>query len=129
MGEGRRVEDDEGDVGRRRLVNARQQFGLGIALERRQMMTSLRRELAEPCGDLLESDGPIDPRLARAEQVEIRAIEEQKVGHEPVLILRLPGTISTQMAANLTRLAAIWRFLATKSEAGCALPAGNTQQS
>src|SRR6185295_17256192 len=105
-----RVEDDESDVRRRRLVNPRQQFGLGVALERRQVMAGFGRELTEPRDDLLQRDGAIDPRLASAEQIEIRAVEEQKVGHEPVLIIRLPGTTSTQMAANLTRLAAIWRF-------------------
>src|SRR5262249_15199756 len=98
-----------GDVRGRRFVDARQQLGFGVALERGQMVAGLRRELTEPRDDLLERDGAIDPRLARAEQVEIRAVEEQKMGHEPVSIFRLPGTTSTQMAANLTRLPPIWR--------------------
>ena len=107
--ERRRVEDDEGDVRRRRLVNARDQLVLGVALERRQVMAGLRRQLTEPRDDLLQRDGAIQPRLASAEQVQVGAVEEQKVGHEPVLILRLPETTSTQMAASLTRLPAIWR--------------------
>ena len=41
--EGGRIEDDEGDMRGGRLVDARDQLRLGVALEGRQMMTGLGR--------------------------------------------------------------------------------------
>jgi hypothetical protein len=53
-----RVEQDERDVARWRLVDAPDQFGFRITLERRQPVAELGGQLREAFVDLLERDWP-----------------------------------------------------------------------
>ena len=81
MRESRGIEDDEGDVSARRFVNPLDQRCLGIDLEAGQIMASFGRQLRRPSRDLVQRNRSIDARLARAEQVEVRSIEQQQMSH------------------------------------------------
>ena len=82
VGEAGGVEDDEGHVAGRRLVDPRDQLGLGIALERRQVVPGLGGELRHPLVDLVEGDLAVDAGFTGAEQVQVRAVQQQDVCHE-----------------------------------------------
>ena len=100
--EGRRVEDDEGDVARGRLLDAADQFGFGVALERRQLVPDLGGELAGTLVDLLQRHVAVDARLAPAEQVQVGAVQEQDVGHDQ----RAGGVVmGAQSTHNCRRMA------------------------
>src|SRR5688572_12584854 len=81
--ERRRIEDDAGHVRSRRLVNASDQLRFGVALEIREVMTGFGRQLPGARHDLFQRDGPVRPRLARAEQVQVGTVEQQQMGHTP----------------------------------------------
>ena len=63
------------DVARRRLVDAPDQLGFRVALERGQAMAKIGRLLGESFVHLFERDLPVDARLAQAEQVQVRPVQ------------------------------------------------------
>jgi hypothetical protein len=71
-----RIEQNQRDVARRSQVDPADQLRLRVALERRQPMAGLCRQLRHALVDLLERDVPVNPRLADSEQVQVRPIQE-----------------------------------------------------
>ena len=88
-------------------MNAQDQLGLGIALESRQVVPSFRRQHRRARHDLLESDRAVHSRFASTQEVEIRAVKEQQMGHRamfeptPCEHLREDGRESTYICVFL----------------------------
>lgn len=76
MGERGGIDDNERHMCRGCFVDPQNQFGLRIALESRQVVSELRSERRHARDDLFESYCTVDRRLARPEQIQVRAIEE-----------------------------------------------------
>jgi hypothetical protein len=88
VGEPGRIEQNECDMARGRQVDATDQLGFGIALERAEPMARLGGELRQALVDLLEGHVPIEPGLPRAQQVQVRTIEQEQVGHGPQPVMK-----------------------------------------
>ncbi len=76
------VEDDEGHVPGRGLVDELDQLRLRVALVGGEVVAGLGGQLAHPFVDLVERDLAVQARLAQAEQVQVRTIQQQDVRHE-----------------------------------------------
>jgi hypothetical protein len=66
---------------RRCQVDPPDQLGLGVALEDAEPVTVFGRELRHALVDLLQSHMPVQAGLACAQQVQVRTIEQQQMGH------------------------------------------------
>jgi len=103
--EGRRVEEDEADAVRRGAVDPRDQFVLGVALGEVEAVT-----FAESGLDGGKRVGAVDPRLAGAEQVQVRAIEYQDGRHHAARLSGL-ARVLREIAANcreIRRILVAW---------------------
>ena len=77
VGEGSRIDDDEGDTIAFGRLNSCDQFVLRVALHRDQFVTQGLRQCGHAGLDILQRGRAIHARLARTEQVQIRTIEQQ----------------------------------------------------
>ena len=116
--ETRGIEDDEGDVARRRLVDPADQLGLGVALEGGEPVPGLGGELRHPLVDLLQGHVPVQPGLAHAQQVQVRTVEQQQVGHGPPQ----DAVRWREFSANCRQMATIRPVLALSSAAAASAP-------
>src|SRR6188508_3234026 len=106
------VEDDEGHVTRGRLMDACDQVGLRVALERGEAMTRFRRELCHLLVDLLQADVSVQPGLAHAQQVEVGTVEQQDVSHGPPRI----SSDGSEFSADCRQMATVrpdWGYLSS----------------
>src|SRR5580704_16041551 len=85
--EGPRVDDAEGHRLALGPVHALDELVLGIALEGDQFMSELARQRRAALLDRLEGVRPVYGGLARSEQIEIGAVEQQHSGHGPWALL------------------------------------------
>lgn len=74
IGSGVEADDVEGALG---FLDLSDQFPFDVRLEEGDFDPELGRTLAKFGFDLFQSDAPVDARLAFAEEVQIRAVEEQ----------------------------------------------------
>jgi hypothetical protein len=81
VGIGRRVDDDEVDLIDPGLLDAIDDVALAVRLEGLQRDTFLLSKVDQIPVDLGECVGTIDYRLARAEQVQIGAMDDQNLSH------------------------------------------------
>src|SRR3984957_19555805 len=70
------IDDDEPDLFVLRRVDLADQFVLGIALCGSEFMALSLGDALELGLDVLQSGGPVDRRFPRAEQIQIRTIEQ-----------------------------------------------------
>src|SRR5690606_11608098 len=81
MGECRRIEQDEVHTFAARGMDALDQFVLGVGLQVQQMMAGVAGALLEILVDLRQRHRPVDARFAGAEQIQVRAMKDQKGRH------------------------------------------------
>lgn len=77
-----RVDQDERGAVLRRRLHAVDQRVLGIGLQCRQFMAGRGRRTGQVGVDFGQGRTPVNLRLARAEQVQIGAVQNQDLGHE-----------------------------------------------
>ena len=75
VGEGGRVDDDEGHLGGARPLCPVHQLALVIGLERLEPQALLIGQRLQVAIDVSQSSGAIHGRLTRAEHVEVRAMQ------------------------------------------------------
>jgi DNA invertase Pin-like site-specific DNA recombinase len=71
----------------RGALDALDELVLGVALKGEELVPRLTRERGRPFLDGLEGVGPINLRLARAEQIQVRAVQQQHSGHRGARLL------------------------------------------
>jgi len=81
MRECRGIDQDEIDAFAARGMDALDQFVLGVGLQMQQMMSAISGTLLQILIDLRQRHCAVDARLAGAEHVQIRPVEDQKRGH------------------------------------------------
>ena len=92
------IKDDECDALRGRTLHAVDQIVFGVTLETGQLMPESGSYARTARLDIPERGRAVNVRLTRAEQVQIRTVDKEKVGHlQPI-------------AASLPKLAAILTF-------------------
>ncbi len=79
MGIGRRVDDDEIDLVAAGLLDVLDQFGFGVALAGAQPDAGFFGQFSEPGFYALQGFGAVLLRLTAAQQIQIRAVDEQDV--------------------------------------------------
>ena len=89
MGQPRRVDDDEVGVVLRRRVHALDELVLAVALEGLQTMAEELGLLREEGVDLGQAHGPVVLRLAGAEEIEVRPVQNQDCRHRISLAVRM----------------------------------------
>jgi hypothetical protein len=97
MRESGRVDDDEIDVLACRGMHALDQGRLRIALESRQLHAGVGGRCFEPGVDVEQAGVTVVLRLARAQQVQIRPVQDQDVAHpfrDRFHGTKLPGVLS-----------------------------------
>jgi len=73
------------------LVQAVDERALVVRLEEHDLEPEIERLAADVCVDLVHSLAPIELGLARAEQIQVRALEDEDPGHPPAVIAVVPA--------------------------------------
>src|SRR5580698_1282387 len=113
VGKGPRVDDRERHALGAGAVHALDQLVFGVALEREQLVAELKGKRGAALLDGLQGVGAIDGRLARAEQVQVGAVQHQHSGHGPSGLLLYECTTSdaARMYRNSHRFGTLrWRI-------------------
>src|SRR5271170_1796666 len=76
-----RIDDDKGNTFALGRMDLPDQFMLGVALKGDQLMALGHGQRLELGLDDLQSRGSVDSRLARAEKIQIRTIQQQNSSH------------------------------------------------
>ena len=85
------VDDGAVDTVARGLVDAIDESVLGVALEACQPMPVARGERGEVRLDVGERGVAVYLRLARAEQIQVRSVQQEQLSHSVSLPGRVPG--------------------------------------